>query len=261
MSTRPSCVLFALGIAAVFSGCSGSSPSEGPKVLIGATLFNTATGSQVDRAVVVVDKEVIKAVGDQPTLPIPAGSEKTDLTGRFLVPTPVPLPRDINYPRFRTQDQLRTLVESGKRVVKGTPVDTDDLDHALIAQIKEKGVIVFPSLRVYEMEPHNLKRARANVKRLFDAGVKLGVDGHQDAHREWKFLSEAGLPAEAIIRATTATVAEALELRDGGQITAGMQAELYVLKCDPREDISCLVKVERAMVKGEWTQPPALGEN
>jgi amidohydrolase family protein len=252
--------LLYLGIAFLSSGC-GNSTAEGPKVLIGATLFNTSNRSHVDRSVVVVDKEFFKAVGDQPTLPIPAGSEKTDLTGRFLIPTPVQLPREANYPRFKTQEELRALVTDGKLVVKGMPVDTDDLDSTLIEQIKQRQVIVFPSLLAFEVEPHNLKRAKSNAKKMFDAGVKLGVDGDHNAHREWKFLGEAGLPAEAIIQATTAHTAEAIELRDAGRITPGLQAGLYVLKCDPREDIACLVKVERAMAKGEWVAPPALGEN
>ena len=220
--------LFAVSLCAcliVLSvGCGGPAP-EGPKVLIGATLFNTANRSLVSRAVVVVDHEVFRAVGDQPTLPIPAGSEKTDLTGRFLIPTPVLLPRDANYPRFKTEAELRALVSGGKRVVKGMPVDTDDLDAALLDQIKRNGVLVFPSLTVFEQEPHNLKLAKANAKEMFDAGVKLGIDGDVNAHREWKFLSEAGLPAEAIIQASTAHAAEASST-PGGRIAAGLPATM-----------------------------------
>jgi hypothetical protein len=35
---------------------------------------------------------------------------------------------------------------------------------------------------------------------MFDAGVKLGVDGDH-ATPQWKFMSEAGIPAVAIIQA------------------------------------------------------------
>jgi imidazolonepropionase-like amidohydrolase len=229
--------------------------------LIGATLFDGSGGPPVARSVVVVSQEAFKAVGDQPTLPIPAGSEKTDLTGRYLVPSPVLLPADANFPRFRTQEELRALVAGGARVVKGVPVDTGELDSALLGQMKQKGVLVFPSLTVWEAEPHNLLRAKENARQMFDAGIKLGVDGDRNAHREWKFLSEAGVPAGSIIQATTAHAADAGRRSDAGRIAAGQAADLYVLKCDPREDISCLVKVERAMVKGAWAPPPALGEN
>ncbi|MEP7367131.1 MAG: amidohydrolase family protein [Acidobacteriota bacterium] len=252
------CICVAL--ATLLSGCGGAAPDQ-PKVLIGATLFDTSNRSSVDRSVVVVEKGYFKAVGDQPTLPIPAGSEKIDLTGRFLIPTPIQLPLQANYPRFKTQDELRALVGSGKRVVMGTPVDTVELDAALIDQIKKQDILIFPSLRVFELEPHNLQRAKVNAKKMFDAGVQLGVDGDHNAHREWKFLSEAGFTADEIIQMTSANAAKATASRESGRIASGMQANLYVLKCDPREDISCLVKVERALVNGVWAQPPALGEN
>ena len=260
MNTPRFALTSGFALALLSASCGGSSPG-GPKVLLGATLFDTANRTRVDGSVVIVDKEVFKAVGDQPTLPIPAGSEKTSLAGRFLIPTPVALPPDAKYPRFKTEEELRALVAGGKRLVRGMPIDTDDLDPALLAQLKQLKVYVFPSLRTLEAEPHNLQRAKANTKKMFDAGVKLGVDGDHNAHREWKFLSEAGLSAEAILQATTAHAAESIALRDGGRIAPGMQAGLYVLKCDPREDISCLVKIERAMDKGAWVQPPALGEN
>jgi len=260
MTSRLWCALLSVGFGLICASCGGGTP-EGPKVLIGATLFDASTGAAVERAVVIVERETFKAVGDQPTLPIPPGSEKIDLTGRFLIPTPVLIPREADPPQFKSQEQLRALLERGERVVKGTPVDSDKIDPALLERIKQNRVVVLPALVTFESEAHNLKRARSNAKTMYDAGVTLAVDGDHAAHREWKFLSEAGLSTEAIVQATTAHAAEAGALRDRGRIATGLRADLYVLKCDPRADVSCLVKVERAMVRGSWVAPPALGEN
>jgi len=248
--------------ALLLAACSEPAPT-GPQVLIGATLFDTSTRSTVDRAVVIVEHDRFKAVGDQPTLPIPPGSNKLDLTGRFLIPTPVKLPSDAGYPRFKTLAEMRKLVQGGAKVIVGVPLDAASLDAALLEELKLKQVILFPALTTLETEPHNLKRGRELAKTLHDAGVMLAVNGHESAHREWKFLSEAGLSVEAIIQATTlhAHQAEPAAASSSGRIAAGLPADLYVLKCDPRDDIACLVKVERALQNGAWVQPPALGEN
>lgn len=251
-------LLLCLGAVSMLTSCGGGA-SGSPKVILGATLFDTATRAVVDRAVVIVADGRFKAVGDQPTLPIPPGSEKIDLSGRFLVPTPVRLGNMSYDPRFRTQAQLRALVEAGRKMVKGMPVDEARISPDLVEALRARDVIVFPTLILLETEPHHLQQAKEQVKALFDAGVKLGVDGGGSAHREWKFLSEAGLPAAAIIQASTWHAAQGGARR--GRIEAGAPANLYVMKCDPREDIACLVKIERAMRDGEWVQPPALGEN
>ncbi|MBN8734569.1 MAG: hypothetical protein J0L64_28810 [Acidobacteria bacterium] len=258
ISSTPRLALLSLA-ALLLAACSEPAPT-GPQVLIGATLFDSSTRSTVDRAVLIVEHDRFKAVGDQPTLPIPPGSNKLDLTGRFLIPTPVKLPPNANHPRFKTLAEMRKLIDSGAKVIKGLPLDAPSLDPTLIAALKNNQVIVFPSLITLELEPHNLKRGRELAKALYDAGVKLGVNGAESAHREWKFLSEAGLPAEAIIQATTLHAAEAISA-SSGRIASSSPAHLYVLKCDPRDDIACLVKVERAMENGGWIQPPALGEN
>lgn len=241
----------------LLASCAGPSPHT--KVLLGAGLFDTATRGVVDRAVVIVMGSHFKAVGDQPTLPIPPGSEKDDLSGRFLIPAPVKLGAMSYDPRFRTEAQLRALIGARRKLVKGMPADVAQISPDLIEALRAHGVTVFPTLTLLETEPHHLQQAKQQVKALFDAGVKLGVDGAASAHREWKFLSEAGLPAAAIIQASTL---HAVQNGGGaGRIQAGAPANLYVLKCDPREDIACLVKIERAMREGEWVQPPALGEN
>lgn len=243
----------------LLAACSEPAPT-GPEVLIGATLFDATTRATVDRAVVIVEHDRFKAVGDQPTLPIPPGSRKLDLTGRFLIPTPVKLPPNAGHPRFKTLADMRNLIDSGAKVIKGVPLDAATLDPALLADLKQKQVIVFPSLITLEAEPHNLKRGRELTKALYDSGVTIAVNGAESAHREWKFLSEAGLPAEAIIQASTLHAAQAISA-PSGRIATSSPADLYVLKCDPRDDIACLVKVERALQNGAWVQPPALGEN
>ncbi|MBK7927678.1 MAG: amidohydrolase family protein [Bryobacterales bacterium] len=248
--------------ALLLAACSEPAPT-GPQVLIGATLLDSSTRSTIDRAVVIVEHDRFKAVGDQPTLPIPPGSHKLDLTGRFLIPTPVELPSNTKFVHVKTLAEMQKLLIGGAKVIHGLPLDAATLEAALLQDWKRDEIIVFPWLNSLEVQPHYLKRGRELAKALFDSGVKLGVSGVESAHREWKFLSEAGLPAEAIIQATTLHAAQAISgpSASSGRIAAGLPADLYVLKCDPRDDIACLVKVERAMKNGQWVQPPALGEN
>lgn len=247
-------------VALLLAACSEPAPT-GPQVLIGATLFDSSSRATIDRAVVIVENDRFKAVGDQPTLPIPPGSQKLDLTGRFLIPTPVELPSNTKFVHVKTLAEMQKLLIGGAKVIHGLPLDAATLEAALLENWKRAEIIVFPWLNSLEAEPHNLKRGRELAKALFDSGAKVGVSGVGSAHREWKFLSEAGLPAEGIIQATTLHAAQAISASSSGRIAAGLPADLYVLKCDPRDDIACLVKVERALKNGQWVQPPALGEN
>lgn len=252
--------LLTMSAAALLAACGG--PAE-PRVevLIGATLINSGGKPPTERSVVIVEDGRIKAVGDQPTLPIPAGSAKTDLSGRFLVPAPVEASKDPKWPKFSTQEEFLRHVNAGVPAAEGMILDTESLDAALLRQAAGSGMIVVPKLVRLESAPLERNIARRNLKAFADAGISLAIDGSLSADREWKLFAEAGIPPAAIIDASTRLMAKAAKLRETGEVAPGFQADLYVLRCNPLQDVSCLTKVERAMAQGRWVTAPARGEN
>lgn len=84
-----------------------------------------------------------------------------------------------------------------------------------------------------------------------DAGVRLcPIDrfdlGLQAARVELK------LTPNEILRAVTATAAEAIGLPDRGTLTAGKRADLIVVEGDPLQDLACMGKVKAVMKAGKW---------
>jgi imidazolonepropionase-like amidohydrolase len=67
-------------------GCHAGNQVSGLKVLIGETALLQAGGSPVQDAVIVVDGATIRAAGERKDVPIPQDSERTDLTGKWVVP-------------------------------------------------------------------------------------------------------------------------------------------------------------------------------
>lgn len=248
-------------LAVLAAASCGGPKLERAQVLIGATLLNSGGRAAVERSVIVVEDGRFKAVGDQPTLPIPAGTEKVDLTGRFLIPAPVEAPKEPGWTKFSTQAEFRKLVGAGAVAVQGMVVDTEALDGDLLKVAREKGMIVVPKLMLFENSPLQRNVARRNLKAFADAGVPLAIDGTLAAHREWKLFAEAGVPAAQIIDGTTRLMARASKRGESGEIVAGYEADLYVLRCNPLQDLNCLTRVERAMENGRWVAAPARGEN
>jgi imidazolonepropionase-like amidohydrolase len=123
---------------------------------------------------------------------------------------------------------------------------------------------------------------KENLRRALDRGVRviMGTDAGTPYNYHGKNAMELvqyvteGLMSEAeAIRASTAAAAEALGLSDQiGTIESGKYADLLVLKKDPLQDISCLLKHENieAIFKGgqtvtgdvdtsQWTAESPLG--
>lgn len=63
-------------------------PVTGVKVLIGATVIQEAGGTPIPDAIIVVSKGKITAVGERKDVPVPQASDRTDLTGKWVVPAP-----------------------------------------------------------------------------------------------------------------------------------------------------------------------------
>ncbi len=72
---------------AVFSlACSTHNQVSDLKVLIGATAVFVPGGNPVQDTVIVIEGDKIRAAGERKDVPVPQNSERTDLTGKWVVP-------------------------------------------------------------------------------------------------------------------------------------------------------------------------------
>ena len=98
--------------------------------------------------------------------------------------------------------------------------------------------------------------AKANLKRLFDAGVILtsGTDKAYGGytHMELAFLASAGIPPAALIK--IATLNGALYVgreKDLGSIESGKYADLLVLNADPGADVKNFQAINAVIKNGQ----------
>ncbi len=96
------------------AGCKPSEESN-VKAIVGAVLIDGTGGAPVTDSVVVVAGSKIRAVGTRANVPIPAGSEKIDGRGKFLLPGLIDLHVHLGTtggPGFRAADYTRGRVET-----------------------------------------------------------------------------------------------------------------------------------------------------
>ena len=100
-------------IALVFAGC--KPPEESlQKAIIGAVLIDGTGGPPVSDSVVIVAGPRIRAIGNRANTPIPAGVEKIDGRGKFLVPGLIDLHVHLGTragPKYITADYTRERIE------------------------------------------------------------------------------------------------------------------------------------------------------
>jgi hypothetical protein len=90
------------GLILILAGCEKSDT----KILIGATTITSAEAAPIPGSVIVVAGKTIRAVGLQKNIPIPQDSDRSDLSGKWVVPQP------------------------GGRISAGEPANLLVLDHA-----------------------------------------------------------------------------------------------------------------------------------
>jgi imidazolonepropionase-like amidohydrolase len=100
---------------------------------------------------------------------------------------------------------------------------------------------------------------QAEVKRLYDAGVRLGAGTdagngltfHGNLHTEIELLHESGIPPLEAIRMATSGNARLLGIEDrAGTVEPGKRADLLLVRGDPLEDLRVLRRVDRVVVAG-----------
>jgi imidazolonepropionase-like amidohydrolase len=111
----------------------------------------------------------------------------------------------------------------------------------------------------FDKYPGFLEMAQKNLKRLADAGVKIGFgtdtgppgrfQGYGE-HWEMELMVEAGLTPRQIITAASKTAAEFLGAKELGTIERGHWADLIVLGANPLDDIRNTRKIEAVYIAG-----------
>jgi imidazolonepropionase-like amidohydrolase len=116
----------------------------------------------------------------------------------------------------------------------------------------------------HDQYPAFYETAKANLKRLADAGVKYGFGtdagppgrfpGYSE-HWELSAMVEAGLTPLQALTAATGTAAEFLGVDDVGRLERGRWADLVVLDGNPVDDIRNTRKIRAVLIGGHDVQP------
>lgn len=107
-----------------------------------------------------------------------------------------------------------------------------------------------------------------NLKRMYDAGVKIGFGTDSGAtplrlpgfaeHRELQLMVQAGLTPLQAIGLATRNAAQLLGLQDRGVIAAGKRADLLVVDGDPSRRIDDLNRIEAVWQQGRQVAGPVV---
>ncbi|HUB83645.1 MAG TPA: amidohydrolase family protein [Bryobacteraceae bacterium] len=251
------------------------------KAIMGAVLIDGLGGPPLSDSVVVVAGDRISEAGSRSAVEIPDNADRIDGSGKFLVPAPLDVypsaeaakkspdvqifkvdPAALEAARdagkrivghIATQADVRALVDGGAIGFVGMITDTEDLDPALLARLRNLRIFFAPGL---VSQGAKLEIAERNTKRLFTAGVPIALASNGgDAGREPDLLAAAGIPPIDAIVAATLNSARALgESDQTGSIQAGKRADLLLLNANPGEDIGNLRKVALRMSGGNWVK-------
>jgi imidazolonepropionase-like amidohydrolase len=259
---------------------SGCKPPEQPAVIsiVGAVLLDGTGGPPISDSVITIENGRIRAVGARVSLLIPPEAAKIDGAGKFVAPAPINVlgggagipgytvvrpgdpdsvldqARRDRTPLFGDLFSLRdarTMVDRGVTGFLHMIRDTDAIDPAFIARLRDLRIVFVPIL-AEERNPAQLAIAERNTKHLADSGVLIAVGSRGDMQREMDLLVEAGLsPADVLVAATRNGAAALHELDQTGTIEPGKRTSLLLLSANPAEDIRNLQKIDRAMRDGQ----------
>jgi imidazolonepropionase-like amidohydrolase len=156
--------------------------------------------------------------------------------------------------------ELSTFVYAKPQPFLDEPFFTRSVSPRVIRLLKTSyrdKVAADPDLAKY---PGFLEMAKRNLKKLSDAGVRIGFgtdtgppgrfSGYFE-HREMELMVEAGLGPARVITAATRDSAEFLGAsKDLGTLEAGKWADLIVLHRNPLDDITNTRSIEVVMIAG-----------
>ena len=214
----------------------------------GADIVKLFTGSfATPRSIVVMPLEIVRAA-------VEAGHRRGKLV--FAHPSNSP--------------GARVAIEGGVDVLAHTfptSLDGSPWDRALPPMMRERGMALIPTLKLWPYElrkaglPNDLIErvlgiAMAQTSAVADLGGELlfGTDvGYMtdyDPTDEFIFLRRAGLGAMQILAMLTTAPAARFGRRGTGRIGPGMTADVVVLDGDPTQDVRAFAKVRMTMRDG-----------
>ena len=214
----------------------------------GADIVKLFTGSfATPRSIVVMPLEIVRAA-------VEAGHRRGKLV--FAHPSNSP--------------GARAAIEGGVDVLAHTfptSLDGSPWDRALPAMMRERGMALIPTLKLWPYElrkaglPNDLVErvlgtAMAQTSAVADLGGELlfGTDvGYMtdyDPTDEFIFLRRAGLGAMRILAMLTTAPAARFASGGTGRIGPGMTADVVVLDGDPTQDVRAFAKVRMTMRDG-----------
>jgi imidazolonepropionase-like amidohydrolase len=256
-----------LSAVLLLSACAPSPPGRG-KAILGAVLIDGAGGPPLSNSIVVTAGGRVINAGRRSVIPIPSEADKIDGSGKSLLPAPIDAcpaepcpgeaPNDATLEpahagvfRISNSADVRSLVDRGAKSFIGIITDTEELDPAFLAQLRDLRVIFAPALVSAGAQ---LEIAKRNTKRLFDAGVPIAAATRGgDLIREIELLVEAGIPPLDAIVAATRNSATLLRRTDAGTVAPGKRADLLLVEGNVGEDVRNLRKVVLKFVEGEVT--------
>ncbi len=127
---------------------------------------------------------------------------------------------------------------------------------AFVPMVRE--LSIGPVRRLDERFAHERRTIDAGVRYTIhsDAGVRLTPIDRFDLGLRSAQL-ELRLTAAEVLRACTASAAEAIGLSDRGTLLPGRRADLIVVEGDPLADLACIGRVRAVMKAGRWYRRPA----
>jgi imidazolonepropionase-like amidohydrolase len=136
--------------------------------------------------------------------------------------------------------------------------------------MKEKGIALCPTLAAgdavtqykgwkkgVDPEPERIKNKRQSFTQALKSGViicaggDVGIFAHGDNVRELELMVNYGMNPVDVLRAATSINAKVFHLQNEvGKISAGLKADILVVRGDPVKNVSDLRKVEWVMKNG-----------
>jgi imidazolonepropionase-like amidohydrolase len=159
---------------------------------------------------------------------------------------------------------LKYAVENGMKMIshvhyfmnamKWNQPDLQKANESLLKLLKEKNVVVDPTLNVYLTEPqYKMDNYKAVTRFLFSNGIPIiaGTDTGKIADELALYVSAGLSPLEAI-KAATVVPAQVMKMdRQSGSIEVGKNADLLILNGNPIVDIRNINKIDK-VIKGNF---------
>lgn len=164
-------------------------------------------------------------------------------------------------------DGLQAAIDGGVDVLVHTAPDSGKWDETLVARMKQNGVALIPTLKLFRHEGRHARAswtelevnkavdqlrtyARAGGTILF--GTDVGYMDDYDPAEEFVLMAKAGLSFQQILASlTTAPAARFGRSNEVGSIAPGMNADLAVLAGDPASDVQAFSRVRMTLRNGK----------